>query len=150
MRREYLSPDAAAALLGWVGPDRATRLLRVIRAKEYRLGREIMVRLGGRHRGVRYKLTEALLRRYCPELFLSSQDELVSDVRRHLSDMETRVEATIDERTAPQFEGLRAADARLASEMGRIAARTSDHEGRIRELESRRESARVRASGGKG
>jgi len=120
MQRRYLTLDEAAGLLGWVGAGRGTRLLRVLRAKERRLGRPIAARLGGQGRGVRYRLTEGVLRRHCAELFIASQDELVAEVRRHLDAMEARIEATVDERTAPQFESMRRSVARLEAELGKL------------------------------
>jgi hypothetical protein len=107
--RKYLSPDQAAASLGWVGRERGRRLVRIMRAKERRLGREIMVRRGGEQR-TRFLLTMPMLEHYCRELFLRTPDELVDRLRPALQHLEDRVEAIVDERVGPQLEELRVAD----------------------------------------
>jgi hypothetical protein len=130
-KREYLTLDQAAELLGWVGAKRWERLLRVMFAKERLLGKTIMVRTGGSRQGTRYKLSEPMLQRYCPELFIATQDELVSDVRRHLSAIDGRVQAIIDERTAPEFEELRRADRTISKELARLGKHVEAIEKRI-------------------
>jgi hypothetical protein len=113
MRPDYITPDQAAELLGWEGEHRAKRLLRVMLAKERLRGRDIMVRAGGKGSGRRYLLTEGMLRRHCPELFLSTPEQLVADVRRHLKGIDGRVEAIVDERMAPEVERIRLKISRL-------------------------------------
>lgn len=147
-RREYLTPDQAAAFLGWVGKRRDERLLRVMFAKEQLLGKPIMLRNGGTKNGVRYKLTEQMLQRHCSELFLATQDDLVSDVKRHLNALDGRVRAIVDERTAPEFESLRATDQQFAHTIRRLTEHTNRLEIRISNIESPRESARVRTDRG--
>jgi len=72
-----------------------------------------MVRTGGKGNGRRYLLTEGMLRRHCSELFLTTQEQLVADVRRHLKGIDGRVEAIVDERIAPEVERIRVKIARL-------------------------------------
>lgn len=136
-RRDYLTPDAAAALLGWVGEKRGERLLRVMFAKEARTGREIMVRTGGKRNGVRYKLTEPMLKRHCKELFIPTPDDLVADVKRHLRGLDGRVEAIVDERVAPQIEELRARGAKTDEAVREIARSSRQLGARLNRLESR-------------
>lgn len=109
MKREYLSPDKAAARLGWTGQGRGKRLVRVMLAKERLLGKRIMVRTGTKQHE-RYLLTEPMLRRHCGELFLRTPDEIANRLRPALEQLEGRVEAIVDERLAPQVEELRAND----------------------------------------
>lgn len=109
MKREYLSPDEAAARLGWTGQHRGRRLVNVMFAKEKRRQQEIMIRRGGAVR-TRYLLTQPMLERYCPELFLRTPDEIANRLRPALEGLEARVEAIVDERLAPQVEELRRVD----------------------------------------
>lgn len=107
MPRRYLTPDQAAELLGWEGNERAKRLLRVMLAKERSLGRTIMHRQGGTGRGARYGLTEAMLHRYCSELFLATHDELLSEVRHQLGSIKASVADKVLELVAPELKQLR-------------------------------------------
>lgn len=113
MPRRYLTPDQAAALLGWEGGDRAKRLLRVMFAKERALGRVIMMRRGGSGRGARYGLTEPMLHRFCSELFLVTQDELLSEVRHQLGSINRSVADKVLELVVPELKQLRSRIDRL-------------------------------------
>jgi len=120
VRRDYLTPDQAAESLGWKGRKRGERLLRVMRAKEKRLGREIMVRLRKNIR-TNYRLTEPMLKRWCPELYIDTTTDLVAGIGKQLSRLDERIEAIVDERVAPQLEELHAADAANAAATERLA-----------------------------
>lgn len=128
----YLALDQGAELLGWVGSKRSERLLRVIVAKERRLGREIVPRLGGSGSGVRYGLTEQILRRHFAELFMSTPDELMKRLGPALGRLDERIEVIVDERLAPQIEELRCADQLIARSVECV-------ERRVARLESTRE-----------
>lgn len=115
MPRRYLTPDQAAALLGWEGDSRGRRLTRVLRAKEKRTRCVIMVQLGGAGRGSRYGITEAMLRRHCPELFLATPDELVLEVKGQLRAIDQSVADKVLELVAPELKLLRRRIAKLES-----------------------------------
>lgn len=108
MPRRYLTPDQAAALLGWEGRRRAQRLLRVMFAKEREAGKLLLVRLGGSGAGTRYGITEQLLRRYCPELFHASQDELLAEVRHQLGAINKGVADRVLAIIVPELRGIEA------------------------------------------
>lgn len=126
--REYLSLDKAAERLGWKGQGRRLRLKRVLKAKERRLGCEIMTR-----QGVRYRITMPMLHRYCRELFVKPPSELLVEFRRHIESIDERIADIVETHVAPQLEELRAADDELAEGLGRLAKRVdgmvalSDH-----------------------
>jgi hypothetical protein len=132
----YLTLDQGAELLGWVGSKRSERLLRVIVSKERRLGREIVPRLGGSRNGVRYGLTEQILRRNFAEMFMSTPDELIQRLGPALGRLDERIEVIVDERLAPQIEELRCADQLIARSVECV-------ERRVARLESPRESPTV-------
>jgi hypothetical protein len=121
----YLTLDQGAELLGWVGEKRRDRLLRIIVAKEKRLGHELVPRLGGDGTGVRYGLTEQILRRYFAEMFLTTPDELIERLGPALGRLDERIEVIVDERLAPQIEELRCSDALLARSVERVEKRVS-------------------------
>lgn len=108
MPRRYLTPDQAAALLGWEGTKRGYKLRRILFAKEREGGKRIMVRLGGAGAGARYGITEALLRRHCPELFHASHDELLGEVRHQLRAIDASVADRIIALVAPELRGFEA------------------------------------------
>ncbi len=118
MPRRYLTPDQAAELLGWEGRRRSERLLRVMFAKERALGRTIMHRQGGAGRGTRYGLTEPMLHRYCAELFLVTQDELLGEVRHQLGAINRSVADKVLELVVPELKQLRKRIARLEQRGG--------------------------------
>lgn len=132
----YLTLDQGAELLGWVGSKRSERLLRVIVAREKRLGREIVPRNGGSRNGVRYGLTEQILKRHFAEMFMTTPDELVQRLGPALGRLDERIEVIVDERIAPQVEELRCADQLLARSVERV-------ERRVAMLENPRESPTV-------
>jgi hypothetical protein len=119
MPRRYLTPDEAAALLGWEGARRDERLLRIMFAKERKLGRDIMVRRGGAGRGTRYGLTEAMLHRHCPELFLVTHDELLSEVRHQLGAINKGVADRVLAIIVPELKGIEARFERRLRELER-------------------------------
>jgi hypothetical protein len=106
MPRRYLTPDEAAQLLGWEGARRDEKLLRIMFAKERKLGRDIMVRRGGAGRGTRYGLTEAMLHRYCSELFLATHDELLSEVRHQLGTINKSAVDRVLAVLVPELKGI--------------------------------------------
>lgn len=130
-RRKYMSADAAAAWLGWVGSHRGERLVRIMLGKEQLYGRQIMARAGGPKKTC-YLLTRPMLERYCSELFLKTPDELVNRLRPALERLEGRVEAIVDERLAPQLEELRVADDLQAQAIENVERRVARLEGRRR------------------
>jgi hypothetical protein len=117
---EPMSLDMAAQVLGWSGGKRGERLQRVLMAKERRLGREILAHNGIVGRGRRYGITMAMLRRYCPEMFLRPPSELFADLKRHLHAIDERVSDIVETQVAPQLEELRAADEEIAKHVGKL------------------------------
>ncbi len=82
----------AARLLG-VGegtkrPDEV--LLRLLEKKENATGHQIMTRLGGSGRGVRYRVTLTAIRDYCPEFF-SKRDEMAEVLKEQFEALEDRI-----------------------------------------------------------
>jgi hypothetical protein len=106
MPRRYLTPDKAAALLGWEGRKRGYKLRRILFAKEREVGKLLMVRLGGTGAGTRYGITEAQLRRHCPELFAASHDELLAEVRHQLKAIDSKVADRIVALVVPELRGF--------------------------------------------
>lgn len=106
----YLSLPVAAAALNLPGKPKsaATRLRRVLLAKEREHSVKIMLRMGETRPW--FAVTMPLLRQWCPELF-SARDELVAMVREEMSELREQVDELTER------------DAVLASEIGACVGR---------------------------
>ena len=130
MTRLLTIPQASRQL----GLDaRGRRLARLLAAVERRTGRRIGIRTGQRR--TQWRVTEALLRRYLPELYQAAEegDEFRRTVRAHLRDVERKAEDTAREVAREEVAGvrveLRGAVLEVASGVGKL-------ERRVRALES--------------
>lgn len=124
---KYLSPEEAAdQILAWKGRQRGRRLLRLVLRKEQVERRQIAVRGPGVGNGVRYQLTEAMLRLHFPELFQPHVDALAQELCRRIDELRSTIGAEVDERMAPQVQQLRAANDRLTENVTRLTRSTDD------------------------
>lgn len=105
--RRYLSPNKAAKdLLGWTDVNRGRRLISHMKAKEKEAGKLLMHRK--RHLSKTwFYVTEPMLRRYLPEFFMLTQDELGAEIRSYLEQVKSRLSVEIDERIAVAVEALK-------------------------------------------
>jgi hypothetical protein len=123
----YLTPEEAAdKILGWTGRRRGRRLIALVLRKERVEQREIAIRGPGSGNGIRYGLTEPMLRLHFPELFAPQIDALAVELRRRVDQLKATIGAEVDERMAPQVQQLRSAHERLTSEVTRLATSTND------------------------
>jgi hypothetical protein len=124
---KYLTPDEAAdEVLGWTGRYRGQKLLRLVLRKEKSEKREIAVRGPGTGNGLRYYLTDAMLRLHFPELFAPQVATLAVELCRRIDQLKATIGAEVDERVAPQVQQLRAAHTQLTGDVVRLAQSTND------------------------
>lgn len=110
----YMSLGKAAHALGMPGKHAATRLRRVLLAKERECGQKIMLRSAG-ERNPKFIVTIPMLRQWCPELF-SARDEIIAAVREHMSGLEAQIEETVERQAI------------LAEENGLLSQRVAETE----------------------
>jgi hypothetical protein len=104
--------------------SRGRKLQRYLLAKERERRRQIMVRLPGNHR-IHYRVTMALLRRWCPELF---PDSAVDKLRKQLPELvrliDHRAHRVFDVRferdVTPRIKELWERDESLAKSVDRV------------------------------
>lgn len=126
--------EAHARALGCSGH----RLARLLRAAEARSGRTIGLRVGRR-----WLVSEADLRRYCPELYGGAVESL-SDIERATRDHLRAIDARIDGRAeavavrvvAAEREAREAGDLRVAGLVREVAASVGRLGGRLARVES--------------
>ena len=114
---------------------RGERLRRLLIAAERRTGHRIGVRLAGERRS-QWRVTDALLRRYVPELFGSADQfgELQRLVRHHLRDVDRRAESVAADVARAECAVVRhelgEAIVEVAEGVGKLAARVAELERR--------------------
>lgn len=110
--------------MGWRGKAPGRRLGTYLDRRERELGHPVMCpRKQGEHRMV----TEAQIRRHCPELIRSKADEVAADVSKFLGRIDERiaerVAEKIEQHVDPQLEELRQVDEELARGLKGLAKR---------------------------
>jgi hypothetical protein len=87
----------AAAWLGWSGKRPIERLRRALLAIERKIGKEIMVRVGGESFGARYLVSAGALRQHAPGLWLGEnklREKISSELgklRKEVADMKEQL-----------------------------------------------------------
>jgi len=134
-----LSPaDAAESILGWKGKFRGKKLIRKVKSKEKRIGRQIAKRKPGRNGVEQYQLTEDILRKEMPELFEISGISLAKEIRSHVDAMDASLCSKIDEAVSERASAFISANLSTRVDMRRLEtelrARCDTLESRIVDL----------------
>lgn len=109
----YSAFKAAQKVLGWTGSNRGRKLVKVMTHRERELGRQIIIR--EKHGRVTCcYFTEPMIRRYLPEFFMRSEEDLSVEVKLHLDKVKAQLDASLDEKVASLVADLRADHRRLA------------------------------------
>lgn len=87
--------------------------MRVVKHREQELGKQIAIR--EKHgRITRCYFTEPMIRRYLPEYFMRSEEDLSVEVKLHLDKVKAQLDASLDEKVTSLVADLRADYRRLA------------------------------------
>lgn len=111
-RGRLLTLHKAAALLDWKDSGARRRLLRQLRNLEVEHGRDMMIRRGGRGRGVRYYVTRAVLEKHfglecvTPVDVMRQLRDYVTDQSAEVRELKERVEE-LEDRCAGLTEAFR-------------------------------------------
>lgn len=129
-----------AKRLGWTGTHLGQKLRRYLKRRERETGEKIVNR--DAHP---WTVTEAHIRRYCPELRRTKADEVAQDVARFLGRIDERIAERVAERieqhVEPQLEELRQVDAELSAGLKGLADRVEMVAGLVGDSVSLRQPA---------
>lgn len=114
----------------WLGmrvTARGRGLKRILENIEKNTGKQIIIRAGGKARGVRYCVTRSSLRRHCRHMVPSKVDELRDKFGQFLKEIDERIENTVAEHVAeliePQLDELWERDETTAEAVRKLSVR---------------------------
>lgn len=123
---EPISLAEMARRLGWSGSRPGRRLLRYLKRREAELGCIILVKSGDAAKSP-WRVTEAMVRKRCPELVRGKADAVRDDVAKFLGRIDERiaerVASHVEEHVDPQLEELRQVGNELQKGMRGLAER---------------------------